>query len=203
MKILYINFFKRFIDFFAASFGLFFLSPLLLFVAIWIKITSKGPIFYVQTRIGKNLKPFKLYKFRSMRHDTAKKGPLYTTSSDCRITKVGHFIRKYKIDELPQLINVIKGDIAIVGPRPLVRDQINISKENFRKILSIRPGITDFSAIEFVNEEVLLDKQNNPDLFYKESLMPQKLKLYQKYKEEMSFLTDMKIIMRTFLKITC
>ena len=198
---MYIIFFKRFFDVFIASSGLIVLSPLLICTAVIIKLSSKGPVFFLQTRIGKNLKPFKLYKFRSMNKDAAAKGPKFTTSTDYRITKVGHFIRKYKIDELPQLINVLKGDIAIVGPRPLVRDQINISKVDFKNILDIRPGITDFSAIEFINEEALLDKQENPDIFYKESLMPQKLKLYQKYKEDMSFMKDLKIILRTIVKV--
>lgn len=192
---------KRIFDIFCSFFGLLVLSPLLLIVALLVATTSRGGVFYKQVRVGKDFCNFKILKFRSMRPDSDKKGLLTVGSKDNRVTKVGYFIRKYKIDELPQLINVLVGDMSFVGPRPEVPKYVEMYNNEQRKVLSVRPGITDYASIEYRNENDILAKSDNPEQTYIDEVMPAKLKLNLRYISEMSFKTDLKIIFGTIFKI--
>lgn len=194
---MYKNFGKRFFDIGASTVSLLLLSPLFLYIAIWIKISSKGPIFYIQKRVGKDFKEFNLYKFRSMVTGADKKGPGVTSSDDDRITKVGKFIRKTKIDELPQLLNVLKGDMSLVGPRPELMKFVNYKKDEYKKVLTIRPGITDNAAIAFRNEEKIMAQYDDKESAYIEHILPQKIKLYYEYIDNISFSNDIKLILKT------
>ncbi len=162
-----------------------------------VKLTSKGNIFYIQKRVGKDFKEFYLYKFRSMRDE---KGLKITSKDDPRITKIGKFIRKTKIDELPQLLNVLKGDMSLVGSRPEVKKYVDIKKADYKKILSIRPGITDNATIKFRNEEEILSKYSDKEKAYIEKILPNKIVLYYKYLDNITFKNDITIILKT-LKI--
>ncbi|MBR4267253.1 MAG: sugar transferase [Bacteroidales bacterium] len=191
----------RFFDILFSFLGLVILSPL--FVIIWliIVLTSKGGGFYKQIRVGKDGADFSLYKFRSMRKD-ADKGSLITVGGrDPRITKIGYFIRKFKIDELPQLFNVLKGDMSLVGPRPEVRKYVDLYTDEQEKVLSVRPGITDYASIEYVDENEILGKAENPDEVYINQIMPDKIKLNMKYIENQSVKEYFKIIFLTVFKI--
>ncbi|MBR5983615.1 MAG: sugar transferase [Bacteroidales bacterium] len=192
---------KRLFDIVCSFVGLLILSPLLLIVALLVVTTSRGGVFYRQVRVGKDFRNFKILKFRSMRPDSDKKGLLTVGSKDNRVTKVGYFIRKYKIDELPQLINVLVGDMSFVGPRPEVPKYVEMYNEEQRKVLSVRPGITDYASIEYRNENDILAKSDNPEQTYIDEVMPAKLKLNLRYINEMSFKTDLKIIFGTIFKI--
>lgn len=194
---IYSSIFKRVFDLLASFFGLIILFPLLIFIIIWIKLSSKGPLFYTQRRVGINFKEFNMYKFRSMVVDADDKGPSVTSGDDFRITKVGKFLRKTKIDELPQLLNVLKGDMSIVGPRPEVMKFVMEKKEKYRKILSIRPGITDNAAIAFRDEESILEKYEDKEKGYIEFILPQKIEFYNQYIDNISFINDIKLILRT------
>ena len=194
---MYKKFGKRVFDVIVSLFGLIILAPLFLIVALLIKISSKGPIFFVQKRVGKDFKEFNLYKFRSMVVNAPKKGLQITSSDDPRITKIGRILRKTKLDELPQLINVIKGDMSLVGPRPEVKKYVDLKKDEYKKVLSIRPGITDKAAIEFVNEEEILKEYEDKEEAYINKILPQKIKLYNKYIDNINFLEDIKIILKT------
>jgi len=189
---------KRLFDIISSSAGLIFLSPVFLFVAIWIKLDSKGPVFYRQVRVGKNGRDFRIYKFRSMRRGADKKGLITVGGRDPRVTRSGYYIRKYKLDELPQLINVFTGEMSVVGPRPEVRKYVDLYTEEQLKVLSVKPGITDIASIKYRNENELLDKADNPDKMYTEVIMPDKLKYNLEYIEKASFLYDIKLIFRTF-----
>lgn len=191
----------RFLDILFSFFGLIVLSPLLLIIWLLIVLTSKGGGFYKQIRVGKTGYDFKLYKFRSMRVD-ADKGSLITIGGrDSRITKVGYFIRKFKIDELPQLFNVLKGDMSLVGPRPEVRKYVDLYTDEQKKVLSVRPGITDYASIEYVDENEILGKAENPDDVYINQIMPEKINLNMKYIENQSVKEYFKIILLTVFKI--
>ena len=192
---------KRTFDIFCSFFGLLVLSPLFIVIAILVATTSPGGVFYRQVRVGRNFRDFKILKFRSMRPDSDKKGLLTVGSKDSRVTKVGYFIRKYKIDELPQLINVFVGDMSFVGPRPEVPKYVEIYNEEQRKVLSVRPGITDYASIEYRNENDILAKSDNPEQTYIDEVMPAKLQLNLRYISEMSLGVDLKIIFRTIFKI--
>lgn len=192
---------KRVFDIIFALLSIVFLSPIFLLIAILIKLDSKGGVFYLQNRVGKDFIPFKLIKFRTMIIDADKIGPLVTKDRDPRITKVGRFLRKTKLDELPQFLNVIKGDMSIVGPRPEVEKYVILRKEDYESILSIKPGITDYATILFRNEEDILAKYDNIDDGYLKEVLPKKIELYKKYLSEISFFVDIKIILMTFLKI--
>lgn len=192
---------KRLFDIVCAFIGLVLLSPFLLLIALCIVIDSRGGAFYRQVRVGRYGKDFRLWKFRSMRTGSDKKGLLTVGGRDNRITRVGYFVRKYKLDELPQLINVLTGDMSLVGPRPEVRKYVDLYTEEQRKVLEARPGITDYASIEYVNENELLGKSSDPEKTYIEEIMPAKLKLNMKYIGEMGLGTDLKIIFRTIGKI--
>jgi len=191
---IYEKFGKRIFDFFLSLLGLVVLLPLFVVVAFLIKFTSKGNIFYIQTRIGENFKPFKLYKFRSMKEA---KGLSITSKDDPRITGIGKFIRKTKIDELPQLLNVLKGEMSLVGPRPEVEKYVGIQEEAYAKILKVKPGITDLAAIEFRDEEGILSQYEDKEKAYLEVVQPQKIELYFIYIDTISFKKDIKIILQT------
>ena len=188
---------KRLFDITASFFGILILSPLLIFIGLWVGLSSKGGVFYKQIRVGKNNKDFKLYKFRSMRVNSDKQGLLTVGSKDSRITKAGYFIRKYKIDELPQLINVLKGDMSFVGPRPEVRRYVDLYSEEQMKVLSVRPGITDPASIKYRNENDILSSQSNPEQYYIQHIMPDKLKINIDYINTRTFVKDIKIIFQT------
>lgn len=191
----------RFFDFIFSGFGLIVLSPLFLILYILIRLESKGGGFYAQTRIGKDGVPFKLYKFRSMRTG-ADKGSLITVGGhDPRITKMGYFIRKYKLDELPQLWNVFIGDMSLVGPRPEVERYTKLYTEEQKKVLTVRPGITDWASIEYVDENVILGQAEDPDKAYIEQIMPDKIKYNMKWINNQGVTEYFKIIFMTFWRI--
>ncbi len=188
---------KRLFDISASFFGLLLLSPLFLIVALCVGLTSRGGVFYVQTRVGRYGRDFRLYKFRSMRTGSDAKGLLTVGGKDGRITPVGYFIRKYKIDELPQLFNVLKGDMSLVGPRPEVRKYVALYNSEQMRVLSARPGITDPASIKYRNENDLLAQAGDPERFYVEKIMPDKLKINLEYMDNRSFFKDLSVIFRT------
>ncbi len=192
---------KRLLDITLSLIGLTVMLPLFALIAILIKIDSPGPVFYKHRRIGKNFKPFGVYKFRTMVKDADKRGPQITSGGDPRITKIGRFLRKSKIDELPQLINVLKGDMSLVGPRPEVEKYVNLYKKDYQEILKVRPGITDISSVIYRDEESVLKEQHDPEEYYKNILLPQKIQLAKKYVKNQSVIFDMKIILATILKV--
>lgn len=194
-------FMKRSFDITLSLIGLLFLSPIFIIIALIIKIDSKGSTFYKQIRVGRNGKTFKIYKFRTMVTDKQNKAMQITIGKDSRITKVGHFLRKYKLDELPQLFNVLLGDMSFVGPRPEVPKYVNLYTEKQKKVLLVRPGITDYASIEFRNESEILGKVDNPEEVYINEIMPKKIDLNYKYLHELSLFTDIKLIIKTVIKI--
>ena len=188
----------RLFDIFFSALGLIILFPFFIVFYLLIRIESKGGAFYIQERIGKNGKPFGLYKFRSMRVGSDAEGLLTVGERDNRITRIGYVLRKTKIDELPQLLNVLKGDMSLVGPRPEVRKYTDMYTEEQRKVLCVRPGITDYASIEYVNENELLIKADDPERMYIEKVMPDKIKLNMKYLEHYTVGEYFKIIFLTF-----
>lgn len=189
---------KRLFDVVASGLGLLTLAPVLLVVAIWIKLDSKGPVFYRQVRVGYKNRDFRIFKFRSMRMG-ADKGSLVTIGGrDPRITRSGYFIRKYKLDELPQLINVFVGDMSLVGPRPEVRHYVDYWTPEQMHVLDVRPGITDPASIKFRNENELMGQAEDPEDYYINVIMQEKIKLYLEYVEKASFWYDIKLIFKTF-----
>lgn len=188
---------KRIFDIVVSFVGLVILSPLFLILAIAIARDSKGPVFFKQTRVGRNEVPFKIYKFRTMVEDAEARGMQLTVGDDSRITKVGTFLRKTKIDELPQLINVFKGEMSFVGPRPEVPKYVGLYTEDQRQVLMVRPGITDLASIEYRNESELLATADNPEKVYIEEVMPRKIELNKEYIRNMSLVSDMRIILKT------
>ena len=173
------------------------LVPLFLIIAVLVKLDSRGPVFFLQTRVGKNNRDFKLFKFRTMHVDADKKGLLTVGHRDSRITRVGYNLRRYKLDELPQLFNVLIGDMSVVGPRPEVRKYVDMYDERQQRVVSVRPGITDFASIRYVNENELLKNTENPEKLYIDEIMPAKLELNLKYIENRHFFKDLKIILLT------
>lgn len=192
---------KRGIDILFSLIGLICLFPFFIFISFFIFITSKGGVFFVQLRVGKNNKDFKLYKFRTMFLNSDNKGLLTVGNNDKRITKLGYYLRKYKIDELPQLINVLNGTMSIVGPRPEVRKYVNLYNSEQKSILDVKPGITDLASIMYYNENEILANSVNPEQTYINEIMPIKLELNKQYINEMSLFTDLKIIFKTFIKL--
>ena len=191
----------RFFDFILSLVGLVVLAPIFIVLAIWIKIDSKGPVFYKQVRVGRNGIDFGLFKFRSMVVDADKKGLITVGGRDPRITRSGYFIRKYKLDELPQLINVLVGDMSLVGPRPEVRKYVNLYTDEQQKVLSVKPGITDYASIEYMDENEILGKSSDPEKTYIEDIMPEKIKYNMKYIQNKNLFEYFKIILLTVLKI--
>ena len=194
---IYKSFGKRVFDLVASSIGLLLLLPLFIIIAIWIKLSSKGPVFYTQKRVGKDFKEFNLYKFRSMVVGADRRGPGVTSSDDLRITKVGKFLRDTKLDELPQLLNVLKGEMSLVGPRPELKKFVDAKREEYRKVLNVKPGITDNAAIAFRNEEEIMSQYEDKEKAYIEHILPQKIQLYYDYIDSISFVNDIKLILKT------
>lgn len=192
---------KRLFDIAVSLISLVILSPLFAAVAILIKLDSEGPVFFLQERVGRNFKPFRIYKFRSMRADTKEKGSLITVGGDKRITRAGHILRKYKIDELPQLLNVLKGDMSLVGPRPEVMEYVLLFRTEYRKLLRIRPGITDPASINFSEEEELLATAQDWEEDYIKRVLPAKIGLSLRYVENHGLMSDFNLIFRTLFKI--
>lgn len=191
---------KRIFDIVMSLMGIVFLLPLMIVVGIIIKITSKGPILFKQVRVTKNGKEFKIYKFRTMRENSEGNKQI-TVGNDSRITGIGKILRKTKLDEIPQLFNVLFGQMSLVGPRPEVPKYVALYTEEQREILNVRAGITDYASIYFSNESELLGKAEDPEKFYVEKIMPHKIKLNKKYIKEIGIFTDIKIIILTILKI--
>lgn len=189
---------KRIFDIIASGLGLILLSPLFLILAIWIKCDSKGPVFYRQVRVGKDNKDFRIFKFRSMRVGSDKGSLVTIGGRDPRVTRSGYFIRKFKLDEFPQLINVFVGDMSLVGPRPEVRHYVDYWTPEQMRVLDVRPGITDPASIKFRNENELLEQAEDPEKYYIEVIMQEKLKLYLEYVQNHSFWSDIKLIFQTF-----
>ncbi len=192
---------KRLFDIFISLIGLICLLPFLLLIMILISIDSRGGVFYLQTRVGINNKDFRLFKFRTMHVNADKKGLLTVGGRDSRITRIGYYLRKYKLDELPQLLNVFFGTMSLVGPRPEVRKYVDLYTIEQAKILEVKPGITDYASLEYFDENELLAKSQEPEKTYIEEIMPAKLKLNAKYIEELGLLTDIRIILKTLKRI--
>ena len=188
---------KRFFDISVSFIGLFMLLPLFTAVAIWIILDSKGGVFYRQTRVGKNGKDFGIVKFRTMYKRTGKDSLLTIGCNDCRITRAGRYLRKHKLDELPQLINVLAGDMSLVGPRPEVRKYVDLYNDEQKKVLAVRPGITDYASIKYRNEGEMLVVQPNPEQYYIEQIMPDKLHINLHCMQNRSLIKDIKIICKT------
>lgn len=189
---------KRIFDFVFSFLGLVMVLPIFIIISILIEITSKGGVFYRQIRVGKNNKDFKIFKFRIMHVNADLLGLLTVGGRDPRITKIGYYLRKYKIDELPQLINVLNGDMSFVGPRPEVRKYVNLYSEKHLKVLNVKPGITDVASIRYRNENEELSKQDNPNQYYVDVIMPIKLELNIKYIEQRNLFKDILVIFNTF-----
>lgn len=192
---------KRIFDIALSAIGILILVPLFIIIAILIKLDSRGPVFFRQERVGRNGNKFSIYKFRSMAQIQNPGGLRITIGNDRRITKVGHFLRKYKIDELPQLLNVFAGDMSIVGPRPEVEEYVKYYGTKNEIVLSVRPGITDLASIRFRNESEILAKENNPQHAYINKILPIKLRYCRFYVQKQSFPLDIKIIWMTVLAI--
>lgn len=191
---------KRLFDLVASSIGLLVLSPLLLLVAILIKLDSRGPILFKQKRVGQSFRPFSIYKFRTM-YVGAHAASSLTIGADARITRIGKYLRATKIDELPQLFNVLKGDMSLVGPRPEVPRYVELFRSDYESILTVRPGLTDLASLKYSDEASILGQSVNPEGDYVSRLLPDKIRLAKEYIEHSSFLFDMKLICQTVVKI--
>jgi lipopolysaccharide/colanic/teichoic acid biosynthesis glycosyltransferase len=191
------NMIKRLLDIVASGIGLAILSPLLAVVALLVKCTSRGPVFFRHERIGKNFQPFHVLKFRSMVHDSPRRGGPITFGDDPRITRFGAMLRKTKIDELPQLLNVFRGEMSLVGPRPEVRRYVEMYRPDYEVILRIRPGITDLASLKFRDESTLLGRAADPEYEYAHHILPEKIRLAQEYVAKQSVFFDLKIILGT------
>lgn len=188
---------KRIFDFVVSLVGLLIVTPVFLVIAILNLVDSKGGVFYRQVRVGKDNKDFRIFKFRTMHINADKLGLITIGGRDPRVTRTGYYLRKYKIDELPQLLNVLVGDMSFVGPRPEVREYVDLYTQEQQKVLDVRPGITDLASIEFRNENEILEKQEDPNQYYIEVIMPKKLDINLKYLQNRSLLKDIGIIFKT------
>jgi len=193
--------FKRIFDILFSLFALIVLLPIMIIISVIINFESKGGFFYFQNRVGKNNCDFKLIKFRTMYINSDKLGLITIGTNDKRITRFGKFLRKFKLDELPQLINIINGEMSIVGPRPEVRKYVNRYNKEQLNVLSVRPGLTDFASLQYIDENKILAKYDDSEKAYIEKIMPHKLELSLKYIKNQSFATDLKIIIKTIMKI--
>lgn len=192
---------KRLLDIAVSSVGLLVLSPLLILVSLIIKVDSTGPVFFRQERIGKGFRPFYILKFRTMVQGAPQKGGPITFGDDSRITRVGRFLRKTKIDEFPQMINVLMGHMSLVGPRPEVRSYVELFRSDYDEILKVRPGITDLASLKYRDEAALLERAENPEEEYLRKVLPDKIRLAKDYIRNASFLFDLKLILKTILKL--
>lgn len=192
---------KRLFDILASGLGLICLSPLFAILAIWIKSDSRGPVFYRQVRVGRGNRDFRIFKFRSMRPDSDKGRLITVGGHDPRVTRSGYYIRKYKLDELPQLINVFIGDMSLVGPRPEVRRYVDMYSPEQMRVLEVRPGITSLASIRYRNENEILAASDDPDRTYIEKVMPDKLAIDLEYVADASLINDIRLIFSTFREI--
>jgi len=192
---------KRVFDVFVAGMGLLALSPLMLAAAFLIKVESTGPIFFKQQRVGKGFRPFLIYKFRTMVQDASQRGSSITVGADPRITRIGRFLRRTKFDELPQLINVLKGDMSLVGPRPEVPRYVEMFRQDYDEILKVRPGITDLASLKYRDEPTFLGRSQNPEEEYVTRVLPEKIKLAKEYTTQSSFVFDLVLIIKTLVKL--
>ncbi len=192
---------KRSFDFMSSIIGLLFLFPFLLLISISIKLDSKGPILFIQNRVGKKNKDFNIFKFRTMHVKSEAKGLLTLGNRDSRVTRIGYFLRRYKIDEFPQLLNILKGDMSFVGPRPELRYYVNFYNEDDLKIFSVRPGITGLASLEYRNEVELLKASKDPEKFYISTIIPDKLRYNKMYIKNRNFFFDLKLIFITIIKV--
>lgn len=188
---------KRLFDLFFSIVFITVFAPLFLCIAILIKFDDGGAVFFRQLRVGKNSRPFYLWKFRTMKPNSESSGQITVGARDLRITRIGFYLRKYKIDELPQMWNIVLGDMSVVGPRPEVPKYVALYAESDKIVLSIRPGLTDYASLDYFSENELLAASSDPERTYREEIMPAKLKLNKRYIQEMSLRTDLKIIVRT------
>lgn len=192
---------KKLFDILFSTIALIVFFPIFFLISIFVLLDSRGPIFFKQQRIGQNLKPFPLLKFRSMSVSGDPSQSQFEPGDSRRVTRMGSFLRKTKLDELPELINVLNGDISIVGPRPEVTEYVNTYHHRYKKILIVRPGLSDYASIKYRNEEMLLANQPDPKTYYREVILPDKLRLAEQYVEEISFITDLQIIKKTLISI--
>jgi lipopolysaccharide/colanic/teichoic acid biosynthesis glycosyltransferase len=192
---------KRLFDIVVSLMGLGLLLPLFLIAAVAIKMDSRGPVFFRQQRMGRGFRPFFIYKFRSMTDDRQSAGALFTVKYDPRITRVGRFLRKSKIDELPQLINVLKGEMTFVGPRPEVPSYVDLFRQDYEEILRVRPGITDLASIKYRDEATVLSQSPDPEAEYINRVLPDKIKLAKEYIRHSSFLFDLGLMFKTFYRL--
>lgn len=192
---------KRLFDICCSLIGLIFLAPFLIIISLFIIVNNGFPVFYLQTRVGKNSNDFKLFKFRTMYKDADKKGLLTVGGRDPRVTPIGYYLRKYKLDELPQLLNVLFGSMSLVGPRPEVRKYVDMYNEEQKLVLIAKPGITDLASLEYINENELLAQSLNPEETYIKEIMPAKLELNKSYINSQGLATDLGIILKTIAKI--
>ena len=192
---------KRMFDIVVAAAALVVLFPLLVLSALLIKLDSPGPIFFKQERIGRNFRPFWIYKFRTMAQDAPARGGLVTIGEDARVTRVGRLLRKSKIDEIPQLTNILRGDMALVGPRPEVRYYVELFRRDYEEILQVRPGLTDLASLKYRDEAALLGKAANPEDEYRTRVLPDKIRLAKDYLRRSSFLFDLGLILKTLFKL--
>lgn len=193
---------KRLFDILASAAGLALLSPLFITVSLFVKLTSRGPVFFLQERVGRHFRPFKIIKFRTMVVDAPKLGGQLTVGDDHRITWFGRFLRKTKIDELPQLVNVLIGDMSLVGPRPEVARYVEMFRNDYEQLLSVRPGITDLASLRYRNESELLRGEPDPEAAYKERILPEKIELSKQYVRRSSFWFDLSLILRTVFRLS-
>jgi len=192
---------KRVFDLTFSGIGLIFLSPFLLLVAAMIKLDSRGPVLFRHERVGRNAHPFRVLKFRTMVQDASLRGGPITFGDDPRVTRLGSWLRKTKIDELPQLLNIIKGEMSFVGPRPEVRKYVDMFQEDYEQILQIRPGLTDLASLRYRNEAELLGSFENPEDAYRQHILPDKIRLAKEYVRQSSVLFDLALIFRTLFKV--
>jgi lipopolysaccharide/colanic/teichoic acid biosynthesis glycosyltransferase len=192
---------KRAFDLFGATIGLLGLSPLLATVAVLVKLTSPGPILFRQERVGRRFKPFWIYKFRTMVRDAPLRGGLVTVDGDRRITRVGKILRKTKIDELPQLFNVLKGEMSLVGPRPEVRKYVEMFRADYEAILDVRPGLTDPASLKYRHEEAILARSTNPEEEYVCRVLPDKIRVTKEYLKKASVGEDLALIFKTAARL--
>jgi len=201
MREFYLRYGKRYFDLSVSIVSLVILLPVFLLVAVAIKLEDGGPVFFFQERVGRNFSTFKVVKFRTMTTDPQVAGPLVTSENDKRITKVGKILRKLKIDELPQIFNVLRGEMSIVGPRPEVPKYVKLFEKEYRKLLTVRPGMTGYASVVFRNEEQILSRYTEPETAYVTEILPKKIKLELIYVSRVSFIFDIKIFLWTFLKV--
>jgi lipopolysaccharide/colanic/teichoic acid biosynthesis glycosyltransferase len=192
---------KRSFDVGVAAIGLIVLSPLMLILPVLIKCDSRGPVFFKQKRIGKDFRAFLIYKFRTMKENSELSGPMITIGQDPRITRIGRFLRKTKLDELPQLINVLKGEMSLVGPRPELPRFVELFRREYAEILTVRPGITDLASLKYQDEAKLMGQYPNPEEEYLRSILPDKIRLAREYIARSSIVFDLSLILRTLPKL--